>query len=80
MQEQIKQDGVNMQIDNWLSIQQYILMNWNELSDKHDLEQNEKENLAKKAAKKIVKSRGKKNQHPHGLIWEDALEIIKSIV
>lgn len=76
----IAQDGVNMQIDNWPSIQQYILMNWNELLGKKDVEEEQKQDLAKQAAKKVIKSRGESNRHPHGITWEDAMVIIRDII
>jgi hypothetical protein len=80
VQEQIRQDGVNMQIDNWSSIQQYILINWEKFSNKKDMEEEQKEGLTKQAAKKIIKSRGERNRHPHGITWEDAMHIIKEII
>jgi hypothetical protein len=80
VQEQIRQDGVNMQIDNWPSIQQYILINWEKFSNKKDMEEEQKEDLAKQAARKIIKSRGEPNRHPHGITWEDAMDIIKNII
>jgi hypothetical protein len=69
-----------MQIDNWPSIQQYILMNWNELSKNKEIEDDQKQDLSEKTAKKIVESRGEKNRHPHGITWEGAMDIIKNII
>jgi hypothetical protein len=79
VKKQIKKDGINMQVDNWPSIQEYIVMNWKRFSTKINLQNSKKQKLAKKAAKAIVDSR-EIAENPHGITWKDALEIIKDIV
>ena len=73
---QIQQDGVNMQIDAWQSIQRYIVMHWNYYTDNTETEETEKMRLAEIAAKAVVKAR-KLSEHPHGITWEAAETIIK---
>lgn len=79
VEKQITDDGINMQIDNWPSIQQYIIINWNRFSAETNLSDIQKQDLAKKAAKAIVSSR-RKSDHPHGITWKEAEEIIKKFI
>ena len=75
--EQIRRDGISMQIDSWNSIKRYILMKWVDLKAKADLTEDQKGKEAETAARTIVGSRGKKEQHAHGITWEEAMDIIE---
>lgn len=77
VEEPIREDGVNMQIDSWRSIQRYILMHWETLSTASDVEDAEKQRLAQNAAKAVVEAR-RKSTHSHGITWGDAMKIIKA--
>ena len=74
--EQIKKDGVNMQIDSSISISKYIYINWNDFSVEENLNPELKQRLSEQAAKAVVAKRGK-TTHPHGLTWDDAVLTIK---
>jgi hypothetical protein len=64
----------------WSSIQQYIIIKWDNLSKKKNVANNQKQTLAKKAAKMIVKARSREGQYAHGITWEEAMTIIENIV